>query len=186
MSDMATLVTRTAQEQICALNEDERDAVDAVIESTGLDNGELIELPSGEEGKVYRAVRTRGESTPVIIYREDRGSWLILSLMTPQEYEDMIKVRDNGWRPALSPEVLAAARPFGDIIYARLLDLAKANVKDPTGNEVFPHSPEDAQTWDRVAKLMTTAERVWLIAGLQALEARAESNQRSDTESATA
>ena len=94
MSDMAqTLVTSVARDQILALDDDGRDAVDEVIQNLSAEHGEAIDLPGAPEGTSYLAMRGRGESTPVVIYRAVRGNWLVLSLMTQEEYEDILQLQ---------------------------------------------------------------------------------------------
>jgi hypothetical protein len=108
-----TLVTRTAQEQILALDEDERDAVDAAIGKLGEESGEPIDLPGVPEGVTYRAVKTSGNA-PVVIYRavpeDEGGGWLVLSLMSRDEYRDVQRVRQ--WFARLT-ETRAIGRSFG-------------------------------------------------------------------------
>lgn len=100
MSAMArTLVTRTAQDQILALDDDERDAVDAAVENLSEESGEPIDLPAALKGAAYRAIKTSGGDTPVVIYRAvpegEGGGWLILSLMSPDEYKDVLEVQER-------------------------------------------------------------------------------------------
>jgi hypothetical protein len=98
MSDMGqTLVTRTAQAQILALDDDGRDAVDAAIENLSEESGEPIELPAAPGGAAYLAMKT-SDDTPVVIYRAvpegEGGGWLILSLMSPDEYKDVLQLQE--------------------------------------------------------------------------------------------
>jgi hypothetical protein len=92
-----TLVTRTARDQILALDEDGREAVDAAIEDLRVELGEPIDLPAAPEGTTYRAMKARGEDAPVVIYRAIRkgesGGCLILALMTPDEYKDVLELQ---------------------------------------------------------------------------------------------
>lgn len=92
-----TLVTRTARDQILALADDGREAVDAAIENLGEETGEPIDLPAAPEGTTYLAMKTSGDDTPVVIYRAvpegEGGGWLVLSLMSPEEYKDVLELQ---------------------------------------------------------------------------------------------
>ena len=111
MSDMAqTLVTSVARDQILALDDDGRDAVDEVIQNLSAEHGEAIDLPGAPEGTSYLAMRGRGESTPVVIYRAVRGNWLVLSLMTQEEYEDILQLQGVLSDPAARRLVEATAK----------------------------------------------------------------------------
>lgn len=64
----------------------------------------------------------------------------------------------------LPPDVSAAARPFADQIWMRLLGLAAAGVTSPDGAQVFGAGTADARTWDDRAEWFTVPERVWMVA----------------------
>jgi len=93
-----TLITRTARLQLDALDDDGRDAVDAAIGNLSEENGEPVELVGGTEGTTYLAMKASGDGMPVVIYRalpEDKGGgWLVLSLMSPDEYKDVIQLQE--------------------------------------------------------------------------------------------
>ena len=79
----------------------------------------------------------------------------------------------------VSPELIARARPFADVIWRRLIQLVGEHVLDPAeadqipdpgGQKMFPGSLEDQMTWDSAAG-RSALEKTWLIAALRAHEA---------------
>jgi hypothetical protein len=128
MSDMGQpLVTRTAQDQILALDDDGRDAVDAAIEHLSEVSGELIDLPTAPQGTTYLAMKTSGGDTPVVIYRaaseREGGGWVILSLMSPDEYKDVLQLREFlAWQPGtrtlieITAEALKSSYPWAPVV----------------------------------------------------------------------
>jgi hypothetical protein len=95
----------------------------------------------------------------------DGGEPAPLPARTPAEGE---------WLPPLSESQLAAARPFVDAIYARLIELAGQGIAKPSGRQVFPDSAQDAGDWDRRADLYSVHELVWMIADAKRREAAAD------------
>jgi hypothetical protein len=87
---------------------------------------------------------------------------------------------DGGWLPApLGDDALAAAaRPYDAAIWERIAEYRarhpRVAAEDIPGPDLFPGSPEDARTWDdpRLRRNWPVRQRVWMIAGLQAFEAR--------------
>lgn len=74
----------------------------------------------------------------------------------------------DGWLPPLGAETIERARPHADAIWQRLRELALQGIAEPAGGQLFPADPVDAQTWDLRADVLTTEERVWLVAALRA------------------
>lgn len=72
----------------------------------------------------------------------------------------------------MSAEARAAAAPYADRIWERLVDLAASGVTGPSGAQVFPGSPADARAWDVFAeRRWPVPQRVWMVADLQAGDA---------------
>lgn len=69
--------------------------------------------------------------------------------------------------PMTDPARAAADAPYADRIWQQLLRLAAAGVPDPSGAQLFPDAPDDAQAWDGIGARMDLARRVWLIADLR-------------------
>lgn len=68
--------------------------------------------------------------------------------------------------PMDDPAREAAARPYFTPIYDRVLELADAGVRDPSGAQLgLP--PADAKVWDGAAGAMSRADRAWLVADIQ-------------------
>jgi transcriptional regulator with XRE-family HTH domain len=74
----------------------------------------------------------------------------------------------------------AADRPYADKIWQQLHALAAQGITDPSGHQLFPHFPADAQTWDDIGTRLDTPDRVWLIADLRRRDA--ERRRHSGTE----
>jgi transcriptional regulator with XRE-family HTH domain len=78
---------------------------------------------------------------------------------------------------------IAAARPYADEIWQRVLDLTARGITSPTGEQVFPgkHEYADARTWDdpNLRRTFTMSQLVWLLADIR--RAEAERSRRADT-----
>jgi len=51
------------------------------------------------------------------------------------------------------------------------------DIPEPTGDELFPDSPDDAKAWDGIGARLDIDDRVWVIADLQ----RRAAQQQADT-----
>jgi hypothetical protein len=69
--------------------------------------------------------------------------------------------------PPMTAERAAADRPWFDEINERRVALAARGVTNPSGAQMFPDSPDDAQAWDGIGARMPVGDRVWFIADLR-------------------
>jgi hypothetical protein len=69
--------------------------------------------------------------------------------------------------PIADPAHVAADRPRFDEINERRVALAARGITDPSGSQMFPDDPQDAQTWDGIGARLDIRDRVWLIADLR-------------------
>ena len=78
-------------------------------------------------------------------------------------------VGNDGLPPTTDAAGIAAARPYADQIWMRLLDVAAQGVTDPYGAVVFGEGTDEARIWDvpSLRQLCSVPERVWMIAGLR-------------------
>lgn len=136
-----TLVTRTARNQIHALGDDERNAVDAAIGNLSEENGKHIDLPTTPEGTNYLAVKAHGDNTPVILYRavpeSEGGGWLVIRLVSPGDYHDLVQLQ----------EFLAAqpgARSLIELTAQALTPRSKRTDPENKSRKPWQHSHPDA------------------------------------------
>jgi hypothetical protein len=73
----------------------------------------------------------------------------------------------GGDTPPMTAERAAADRPWYDEINERRFALAARGIIDPTGEQMFPDSPDDAKAWDGIGARMPVGDRVWFIADLR-------------------
>ena len=93
-------VVRPVIEAINSLRADQRDAVQAAIRTIGIESGEPVDLPTAPPGYPYRAQRPNLATAPVVIYRESQreepGQWLVVSLMSPEEFRQQKQDERSG------------------------------------------------------------------------------------------
>jgi hypothetical protein len=94
-------ITRSAREQIDALNDIDAQAVDAALQVLDTRPGKPINLPGAPAGTSYLAVPAwtqDGSSGPVIAYRPrlptEGTGWLVLALLSPEQYQDMRRAEE--------------------------------------------------------------------------------------------
>jgi len=84
------VISPPVKRRIDHLDPAEAAAVRKAIRSIGAVPGEPIDLPTARPGAPYQAQRPDLPEAPVVIYRKaqpgDPGDWLVISLMTPDEY----------------------------------------------------------------------------------------------------
>jgi hypothetical protein len=73
--------------------------------------------------------------------------------------------------PPMTPEQAAADQPWFDEINERRVALAAQGITNPTGEQMFPGAPGDAQAWDGIGDRWPVGDRVWFIARLRRLAA---------------
>lgn len=83
-----------------------------------------------------------------------------------------LRAASGVWLPPVTAARLAQAAPYADRISRRLEDLAAGGVASPSGAQVFGPGTADARTWDGLAGRMPQEQCVWMLAELQAGEAR--------------
>jgi hypothetical protein len=93
-------VAQTVMRRLDALPVDQADAVQRAIRTIGIDPGEPVDLPTAPRGTPYRAQHPRLATAPVVIYRQtqpdERADWLVVSLMTPEEYRQQKHDEQSG------------------------------------------------------------------------------------------
>jgi hypothetical protein len=78
----------------------------------------------------------------------------------------------DGWQPPIAdPARRDAAAEFATPIMKRLVELLKSGVMEPTGKQMFPDAPGDAQAWDGIGRRMDVWDRAWFIGDLRRWEA---------------
>lgn len=86
------VISPPVKRRIDNLDPAKRAAVRKAIKSIGTVPGEPIDLPTARPGAPYQAQRPDLPEAPMVIYRKsqsqlgDPGDWLVISLMTPDEY----------------------------------------------------------------------------------------------------
>jgi len=68
--------------------------------------------------------------------------------------------------PFGDPDREDADRPYARAIWRRFLDLPR-RVTEPSGAQMFPDAPDDAQAWDGIGARLDIGDRVWFIADLR-------------------
>jgi hypothetical protein len=141
-------VTRTARIQINALDDAAAQSVDSAIQTLDKRTGEPIDLPSAPAGTSYLALPTRrsqnDEPGPVIIYRprlpREGGGWLVVSLLSPDEYRDVLRAEEL---VATSP---AAREIVGAIVAGTAVTVANAGLATARGTAPQPHAAPTSTT----------------------------------------
>lgn len=93
-------VARTVIRRLETLPVDQEHAVQDAIRTIGVIPGEPVDLPTERYGTPYQAQRPRLATAPIVIYRQtqrdERGDWLVVSLMTPEEYRQQKYAEQSG------------------------------------------------------------------------------------------
>jgi hypothetical protein len=93
-------VAGTVIRRLETLRADQAEAVRAAIRTIGIAPGEPVDLPTERPGTPYLAQRPRLATAPVVIYRrtqpDEPGDWLVVSLMTPEEYRQQKHDEQSG------------------------------------------------------------------------------------------
>jgi hypothetical protein len=123
-------VTRSANEQIGALDAADARAVDSALAALDERPGRPINLPGAPAGTSYLALPTRRSAAgPVIIYRpmlpSEGEGWLIVSLLSPAEYRNIGRAEEL---VTVSP----AAREIVNAVVAGTVATATATAPPPT------------------------------------------------------
>jgi hypothetical protein len=75
---------------------------------------------------------------------------------------------DPAGSPGWTAAHIASNRPWFDPINERRFRLAVKGVTDPSGEEMFPDAPDDAEAWDELAHpAISAADKVHVIADLR-------------------
>ncbi len=91
--------------------------------------------------------------------------------LVPAEPPRAAPAADAGWLPPLPDAAIAAARPYADLIWERLHELAGQGVAGPDGAELFGAGTPDAGTWDAITQRWPLRACVWMMADLHRREA---------------
>jgi len=123
-------ITRSAREQIGALDAAAARAVDSVLAALDESHGRPINLPGAPAGTSYLALPTRRSAAgPVIIYRpmlpSEGEGWLVVSLLSPAEYRNIGRAEEL---VIASP----AAREIVNAVVAGTVATATATALPPT------------------------------------------------------
>jgi hypothetical protein len=108
-------VAQPVIQEIRTLRADQAAAVNAAIRTIGITPGEPVDLPTARAGTPYQAQRPNLAAAPFVIYREAKldepGDWLVVSLMTPDEYRQHKADEQSGAlrNPAIREEIRIAA-----------------------------------------------------------------------------
>jgi hypothetical protein len=151
--------------------------------------GELLQLRRAELGYRRRPAFTREHGINIRLVTDIENAYRPNTFLTPtlreiaQAYEvtyDSVLAVLRGEADELIPAVpvpldppiadparIAADRPFFDEINERRVALAARGITDPTGAQMFPDDPQDAQAWDGIGARLPVRDRVWFIAELR-------------------
>jgi hypothetical protein len=155
--------------------------------------GELLQLRRGELGYRRRPAFTRDRGINIRLVTDIENAYRPNTFLTPTlreiaqayqvTYDSLIAVllqHDDELIPALqsplsrlgdAPIADKAAReadaPYAMEIMEQILDYTSRGIRNPTGTQLFPGSPEDAQIWDGIGSRLDIRDRVWLIADLR-------------------
>jgi hypothetical protein len=109
------MVALPVEERIRELDPRQAAAVNRTIDSIVTDPGIPIDLPTGDPGNPYRAVRSSDPDAPVVIYRRGRrgedGDFFVVSLMSPEQYRQQKADEQSGILndPAIREEIRVVA-----------------------------------------------------------------------------
>jgi hypothetical protein len=109
------MVALPVEARIKELDQKQAEAVNGAIDSIGTVPGTRIDLPTADPAYPYYALLTSDPDAPVIIHRKTRpdeeGDWLVVSLMTPQQYRQQKEDERSGILadPAVRREIRVAA-----------------------------------------------------------------------------
>jgi hypothetical protein len=156
--------------------------------------GELLQLRRAELGYKRRPAFTRDCDINIRLVTDIENAYRPNTFLTPTlreiaqayrvTYDSLIAVllqHDDELIPAAPPSPLAylgnapiadrarrdADAPYAMEIMERVLDYTSRGIRNPTGTQLFPDSPEDAQIWDGIGARLDIGDRVWLIADLR-------------------
>lgn len=156
--------------------------------------GELLQLRRGELGYKRRPAFTREREINIRLVTDIENAYRPNTFLTPTlreiaaayavTYDSMVAVilgHDDELIPAAPPSPLSrlgdapiadqgrrdADAPYAMEIMEQYLEYASRGVRNPTGTQLFPDSPEDAQIWDGIGARLDVRDRVWLIADLR-------------------
>ena len=65
---------------------------------------------------------------------------------------------------------MAADRPYAEAIWQQYLNLPR-RVTEPTGAQMFPDAPADAEAWDGIGPRLPVGDLIWVIANMRRREA---------------
>jgi len=156
--------------------------------------GELLQLRRSELGYQRRPAFTRDRDINIRLVTDIENAYRPNTFLTPTlreiaqayavTYDSVVAVilgHDDALIPA-DPEspllylgdapIPGQARRDADAPYAmeimeQVLDYTSRGVRNPTGTQLFPGSPEDAQIWDGIGARLDLRDRVWLLADLR-------------------
>jgi hypothetical protein len=109
------MVAMPVETEIKELEEPQASSVNRAIERIGIIPGEPVDLPTADPARPYYAVHASDPRAPFVIYRQTRegeqGDWLVVSLMTPEEYRQQKADEQSGILndPAIRQEIRVAA-----------------------------------------------------------------------------
>jgi hypothetical protein len=84
-------LTAAARHELQALRSDEKQAVSETINAIGQRRGVRLDIPVARDAEPFLALEPPVRHAPVVIYRrttpEERGDWLVVSLMDRHDYD---------------------------------------------------------------------------------------------------
>jgi hypothetical protein len=156
--------------------------------------GELLQLRRAELGYKRRPAFTKDRGINIRLVTDIENAYRPNTFLTPTlreiaqayqvTYDSLIAVLGKNADeliPAAPPSPLAylgnapiadkarreADAPYAMEIMEQVMDYMSRGIRNPTGTQLFPGSPEDAQIWDGIGGRLDIGDRVWLIADLR-------------------
>ena len=140
-------ITPAAQATFDALSEakpERAEAVHAAIREIGTRTGEPLDIPGSPPDTPFLALKTSLRDAPVVVYRrtlpDEPGDWLVVSLLSPEEYQDVRRAE----------EIMSTAPAVREIVNAVVAGtVATVNVTAHPGTVTQPGGAATTSTTDK-------------------------------------